>query len=137
MVIQRIQTLMLLIAAIMTALFCLLPYGTCAGIENPEIFIKDTPALLALNIAIAALLVINIFMYKNLRQQMRMLILTLILICASAATSLFVLSHAYDNAEPILLGGVSLLVLALLAGLLAYRGMRHDRNLLRSADRLR
>ena len=47
------------------------------------------------------------------------------------------LSHAYDNAEPILLGGVSLLVLALLAGLLAYRGLRHDRNLLRSADRLR
>lgn len=137
MVIQRIQTLMLLIAVILVAVFCLTPYGTLAGEPATSIFVKEAPALLVLNIAVAVLLFITIFMYKNLRQQMRMTILSMILVCVSVVTSLFVLNKAYDSATPILLGGVGLLVLALVFALLAYRGMRHDHNLLRSTDRLR
>lgn len=137
MVIQRIQTLMLLLAVILVAVFCFVPFGVTAGEPAASIFVKDAPALLTLNIVIAVLLFITIFMYKNLRQQMRMTILSMVLICVSVVTSLFIISKAYDNATPVLLGGISLLVFALIFGLLAYRGMRHDHNLLRSTDRLR
>lgn len=137
MVIQRIQTLMLLVAAILMAVFCFTPYGTAAGEPARAIFVKEAPALLVLNITIAALLVISIFMYNNLKRQMRLTLLAVLLICVSTVTSLFVLGRAYDNATPIFLGGIGLLILAILFGLLAYRGMRRDKHLLDSVDRLR
>lgn len=138
MQIQRLQTLMLLIAVILVAVFCFVPFGTVATQPHDiAVFVKDAPALLVLNIAIALLLFITIFMYHDLRRQMRLTILSLILICSSAVTALFVLSRAYDNATPVLLGGVGLLVLALIFGLLAYRYMRRDKHLLASADRIR
>ena len=93
--------------------------------------------LLILNIVVAALLLITIFMYHNLRQQMKMTILAIVLICASMVTSGFVIGVGMENATPVLLGGVVLLVLALLFALLAYRGMKRDHKLLRSMDRLR
>ncbi|MDE6287409.1 MAG: DUF4293 domain-containing protein [Muribaculaceae bacterium] len=137
MVIQRIQTLMLLIAAVLMAVFCLTPYGVAAGEPSTPIFVKEAPVLLTLNIVVSVLLLIIIFMYHNLKQQMRMTLLAVALICVTGVTSLFILGHAYDNASPVLLGGVGLLVLAVIFTLLAYRGMKHDHKLLRSADRLR
>ncbi len=131
---------MLLIAAVFVAMFCFMPFATVAPAENVEatkLFAKDAPAFLVLNIVIAVLLVIVIFMYKDLRRQMRMTILSILLICASVVTCAFIMFGAYDNATPILFGGVVLLVLAMLFALLAYRGMSRDRNLLRSMDRLR
>ncbi|MBJ2188986.1 MAG: DUF4293 domain-containing protein [Muribaculaceae bacterium] len=139
MQIQRIQTLMLLIAAIFIGVFCFTPFATVAaeGAEPTAMFVKDAPVLLILNIVVAALLLITIFMYHNLRQQMKMTILAIVLICASMVTSGFVIGVGMENATPVLLGGVVLLVLALLFALLAYRGMKRDHKLLRSMDRLR
>ena len=140
MQIQRIQTLMLLIAAILVGIFCLCPFATLPATETAEaskVFVKDAPVLLTLNVLIAVLLIIVIFMYKNLRQQMRMTLLSMVLICASIVTSAFIMFAALDGATPILFGGVLLLVLALVFAILAYRGMSHDNNLLRSMDRLR
>lgn len=139
MQIQRIQTLMLLVAAILTGMFCFMPFATIP-MENEAaraVFAKDAPALLVLNIVIAVLLIIVIFMYKNLRRQMKMTILSMVLICASVVTSAFIIFGRIDGAEPVLLGGVTLLVLALVFALLAYRGMSRDHKLLRSMDRLR
>lgn len=138
MVIQRIQTLMLLIAVVMMAVFCFTPYATLAADSAPTaVYVKDAPVFLILNIVIAVLLFLIIFMYKDLRRQMRMTVLALILICASIVTCGFIMAVVLTDATPVLLGGVSLLVLALLFGLLAYRGMSRDRRLLSSADRLR
>lgn len=129
---------MLLIAVAMMAVFCFTPYATLAADGVPTaVYVKDAPAFLTLNIVIAVLLFIIIFMYKDLRRQMRMTVLALLLICASIVTCGFILAVGLEDATPVLLGGVSLLVLALLFGLLAYRGMRHDKRLLASADRLR
>lgn len=140
MQIQRIQTLMLLIAAVFVALFCFTPFASHIPTENAEvvkIFAKDAPVLLVLNLLIAVLLIIVIFMYKNLRQQMRMTILSMVLICASIVTSGFIIFAGFDNATPVLFGGLLLLIVALVFALLAYRGMSRDSNLLRSMDRLR
>ena len=130
---------MLLIAAIFIGVFCFTPFATVAaeGAEPTAMFVKDAPVLLILNIVVAALLLITIFMYHNLRQQMKMTILAIVLICASMVTSGFVIGVGMENATPVLLGGVVLLVLALLSALLAYRGMKRDHKLLRSMDRLR
>ena len=130
---------MLLIAAIFIGVFCFTPFATVAaeGAEPTAMFVKDAPVLLILNIVVAALLLITIFMYHNLRQQMKMTILAIVLICASMVTSGFVIGVGMENATPVLLGGVVLLVLALLFALLASRGMKRDHKLLRSMDRLR
>lgn len=130
---------MLLIAAILVGIFCCVPFASLDVAEAAQVslYAKDAPVLLVLNIAIAAILLIVIFMYKNLKQQMRMTILAALLICASIVTSGFVIYVGYENATPVLLGGVILLVLALIFAILAYRGMLHDHRLLRSMDRLR
>ena len=142
MQIQRIQTLMLLIAAILTAIFCFVPYALyCPDEMVPEsmtsAYVKDTPALMVFNLVLVALLFLSIFFYRNLKQQMRMTIVSIVLICVSMVTTGFIIYGQLPHATPVLLGGVSLLVIALVFALLAYRGMRHDRNLLRGLDRLR
>ena len=140
MQIQRIQTLMLLIAAIFVAVFCFCPFATLPESETAAataVFVKDAPVFLVLNIVVALLLVILIFMYKNLRQQMRMTVLSIVLICASIVTCGFVTFVSFPGSTPVLLGGVSLLVLALIFALLALRGMKHDHRLLASSSRLR
>lgn len=138
MVIQRIQTLMLLIAVAFMVLFCCTPFATAVAESQPTtLFLKDAPAFLVLNIVIAALLFITIFKFKNLRQQMRLTVLALVLICASMVTSGFILTVGMPGAKPVLLGGIFLPVFALIFGLLALRGMKHDHKLLSGMDRLR
>jgi len=130
---------MLLIAAIMVGIFCLTPFANIAD-NNAEVvalYAADAPVLLIVNILIAVLLLISIFMYNDLRRQMKMTILSTVLICASIVASFFYIYAGFDGASPVLLGGVILLVFAAVFALLALRGMRHDHKLLRSADRLR
>lgn len=133
---------MLLIAAILTAIFCFVPYAIYTPAELTSdsmtpVFVKDTPALMILNLVLVALLIFTIFCYKNLKQQMRMTIIGIVLICASMVTTGFIIYGTLPNATPVLLGGVSLLVIALVFALLAYRGMSRDRKLLASLDRIR
>ena len=57
MVIQRIQTLMLLIAAILMAIFCCTGFATVGAAEAARtVLVSDAPVLLTLNILIAVLL---------------------------------------------------------------------------------
>lgn len=130
---------MLLIAAILVALFCCMPIATAnmADAAEQSLYAKDAPVLLVLNIVIAALLLIVIFMYKNLKQQMLMTMLSMVLICGSIVASGFVIYAGFSDATPVLAGGVVLLVVALVFAILAYRGMKRDHKLLRSMDRLR
>ncbi len=140
MVIQRIQTLMLFIAAALMAAFCCLPFATVAGADGATAVPFHTagaPVLLTLSIVVAVLFFAAIFMFKDLRRQMRVTILGIVLLCAAIITTGLVIYVSLDGASPILTGGVTLPVLALIAGVLAYRGMRHDHRLLTSADRLR
>lgn len=137
MQIQRIQSLMLLIAAILVAVNCFIPYGVTSGEAPASIYVTDAPALLVLNIATALLLIITIFMFRDLRRQMRLTILSMVLIAASAVTALLVLTQAYEGASPLISGGLCLLLVAFICSWRAYRGMKHDKQLLASADRIR
>ncbi len=130
---------MLLIAARFMAVFCFTPFASiqAGNAAAQAIYAKDAPVLLVVNILIAVLLVLSIFLYKDLRRQMKLTILSMVLICVSIVTSFFYIYAGFEGATPILFGGVMLLVLAVIFALLALRGMRHDHHLLRSVDRLR
>lgn len=140
MVIQRIQTLLLLIAAILVGVFCLSPVAVeAADVEAAVVkhFISEAPVLLTVNILIAVLLVIDIFMYKNLRQQKKVTLLCMLLIAASITATIFVLYNQWPGAVFYWFGGILLLGAALVFTLVAYRGINKDHKLLRSMDRLR
>lgn len=141
MVIQRIQTLFLLLAVVFMAMFCLTPFATLDCAESAEswapVFVKDAPVFMVLNLVIAVLLFLGIFMFKNLRQQMKVTLVSIVLICASIVTFGFVLFVGMPGAHIIWTGGVLLLVAALICALFAYRGMKKDHKLLTSYDRLR
>ena len=145
MIIQRWQSLLLFLAVIFVAVFCFTPYAI-VSVVAPEavtdsativqIFPKDSTVLLIVNLLIAVLLFLTIFMFRNLRKQMRMTIVSMVLIAASVATTALTLWNNYPEA---LVNWVSigLLVAAFIFALLAYRCMRKDLRTLSSYDRLR
>lgn len=139
MVIQRWQTLLLLLAVILMCIFCATPYAHVSALETEAapVYVYDAPVFLTINAVIAALLFIAIFMYKNLRRQMTVTLISMVLICASAVTAGFIIYRAMPDATLVWTGGVILLFASLVCALAAYRLMRRDRNLLRSYDRLR
>ncbi len=138
MVIQRLQSLLLLIAVILIGVFCFTPFATIAGdAASTSVYLKDAPAYLALNIVIAVVMLITIFMYKNLRQQMRMTILSIVLICVSLITGGFIIAAKLPEASPVIVGGLLLPIVALVLAIIAHNRMKHDHKLLTSMDRLR
>ena len=139
MQIQRIQTLFLLLAAVMTGMFCFFPYANLS-VENgvaEKILVSDTPVLMILNLTITVLLLITMFMYRNLKQQMRMALLDALLIIGSIITTLIYIYVGHADTVPAFDGGAILLCLAEAFTFGAYRRMKHDKDLLASADRLR
>ncbi|MBP2691513.1 MAG: DUF4293 family protein [Muribaculaceae bacterium] len=140
MVIQRWQSVLLLLAVIAMAVFCLTPFAyygpTDEGI-TAMIMAKDAPVLLTVSVLIAVLLLLTIFMYKNLRRQMTMTVLSMVLIAAAIVTGIFIVYNVYPDASFVIFGGIMLLVVTLVLALGAYRLMKSDWRKLRSYDRLR
>ena len=123
MVIQRWQSLLLLIAVVLMCVFCSTPYARISAVDatlaSTSVFVYDAPVFLTINIVIAVT------------------IISIVLMCASAVTCGFILYGTMPDAELIWTGGVLLLLVALVCALAAYRFMRKDLKLLRSYDRLR
>ncbi len=116
------------------------PYATVKAVEASEqtqVFVSDAPVYLVLNIVIAALLFIAIFLFKNLKLQMRVTLISIVLIAASIVTCGIMLYTNMPDAALIWTGGVLLLIVALVCAVFGLRFMRKDHNLLRSYDRLR
>lgn len=132
MVLQRWQTVFLLIALILTAVFSLTPVAYLDGASMP---MWTWPAYLALNIAIALLLIIDIFSYKRLASQIKLCTMIIVLEAASVTTGL-AMFFTIEGIEPSWTG-VALMAVALICTLFARRFMTKDRDLLASADRLR
>ena len=140
MVIQRWQSVLLLLAVIVMAIFCCTPlanYTPAAAEQAASVYAKDAPVLLTVSLLVATLMFISIFLYTNLKRQMTVTILSIGLIVATIVTGFFVIYNAYPGAEFVVFGGLLLLVIALVFALGAYRMMRSDLRKLRSYDRLR
>lgn len=148
MVIQRIQTLFLIAAAVLVGAFAFLPALTLKSLGNMyqigAIFSGDSTStspdflLLSFTGLIFVLSVISIFKYKNLKQQMQLcainIALTLALLVSVAAlafalrTPSVAVEIGWCNALPLV---------AIVCYVLAYRGIKHDKKLLSDSNRIR
>ena len=137
--IQRIQTIYLLIATIVLGLmFIPLSIGTATptseGIFSDGIFnLYDNKGIMALNIIPMADYLIAIFLFANRKLQMILTSIGSLLSSAFAGVCAYIVTM--DSAQIAL--GAAMPLLALLCGYLAFRNIKKDEKIVRSADRLR
>jgi hypothetical protein len=167
MVIQRWQSVWLLVSAICVALFCFLPMATLffdgaeaakmgfdaagavagsadaaggAGCLEAAMVVtpSDNVVVMIVGLLTAALLIINIFSFKDTRRQKRMTVLSILLmVVLGACAVLMVYGTDTAAAQVEWMGSLLLLVGAAAFAVLAHRCITHDEKLLKAADRLR
>ena len=130
--IQRIQSIYLLVAAIsMTLISFKVPVYTL----NEILFMaQDDTKMFILTIIGAIFSLLGLFMFKNRNFQMKLIRLT-VLIQMIIGVRLFML---FNKFEVVLNNSLLfLLAFALIALIMAYRGVKKDDDLVRSVDRIR
>lgn len=134
MVIQRWQSVFLLLSAIMMGFFCYLPLA-----QQGEMAFRpyDQVVYLTLNVLIVLLSMISIFLFKNLSRQKVVVKVNLLLIIASAITGGAIVGFNMPNVEILWTSGPLLLICSFLMTLAALRRINHDDKLLKAADRIR
>lgn len=133
MVIQRIQTLWLLIATVLMVVIALRPF---AWVESQPVYLIDFPVLAIITWLTACLLFISIFTFKNLKLQKAITLICLFLMVGLAVVGFIYQQRLLPDALPEWGGGVLLLIPAAVLDALAYNGMSKDQKKLRNADRL-
>lgn len=125
MVIQRIQSLFLLIAALLMAAFAFF-------IPSMDI------SMMVLVILIAVLAVIDIFLYKNLQRQMTVCFVDIIIgLAMFVAIIIQIVRLTRDNLAVSWNWAWILPILSIIFLMLAHRAMAQDKKKLRDAYRLR
>lgn len=144
MVIQRWQSVWLLIAGILVMVFCFIPMGTLysSDIADPSsatlLFPVDVPVFMVVNILVAVMLFVSIFLFRNIKRQKTLTLVSMLLIVLLMATEgLMLYLWNKDNGGIEWFGSIFLLLGALAFTFLAYRGICSDERLLKAADRLR
>lgn len=141
MVIQRWQSVLLFISSICMAIFCFTPFALLGDTMSAESISYATPrdftVYFLLNLTIALLLFVNIFLYKNLRLQRMVTLIAILLIVVSAITGLLLAYVQQDAGSILLFGGGLLLIAAFITAIMARRCMTKDLKLLSSMDRIR
>lgn len=156
MVIQRLQSLLLLVASVLMACFAVCPIGQ---IETPDAAFSFTTMgfavqgvtgngiseggfhtwyLFALSLTSMLLLLIDIFLFRNLSLQKKVCILGIVM---TAATLVTACGLGYNGVD----GGVVswsvtallLPVIAVILAVMAYCRIRGDQNKLKAVDRIR
>ncbi len=139
MVIQRWQSVLLFLAAVLTGIFCVCPFGRLTF--NDGVVMQLTPAYntvyLILNIFISLLLFVTIFLYKNLKLQIKVTLCAIVLLVASLVVGIIMPLLAHAIPSHMLVGGLWLVVLAAVLAVAARRLMKKDYRRLHYADRIR
>ncbi|MEJ2882991.1 DUF4293 domain-containing protein [Pedobacter sp. GR22-6] len=134
--IQRIQSIWLLLAGLTILLLLVLPPVTLPA-DAPEVPRPSTLLLIA-NLFIALLSLLNIFNFKNRSLQKNLILLNIVLtlaLCAWIFVTFRDFPGGLEDVKPSI--GAFMPLLSIIFSALAYRGIRRDEQLLRSADRLR
>lgn len=151
--IQRVQSVYLLLAAVSIVVFLCFPTGyfidsegIITGIFKPlGVTLSDntflsTWGLFALSLLSALIQVCTIFLFRNRMLQMRMSILSIIVICGYYIAFIFFLSvlkeKLFDTSLQIR-WPLCLPLVSIILTWLANRAIHHDENLVKAADRLR
>ncbi|MEL6987484.1 MAG: DUF4293 domain-containing protein [Bacteroidota bacterium] len=144
--IQRIQTLFLLIAALSFVALFKLPFATSTA-KIGEIFsdgiynLNDHTLLLGLTVLGILIALGNIFLFKNRPLQMRLsYLLVVVAVCLGALSLMYFMGATKDmqaNQEVHDKAGLYMPIIGVVFGILASVFIRKDENLVRSSDRLR
>ncbi len=139
--IQRQQTLWLLLATAATVMSFLFPFATgTAKIENTsmekivELDAGSNFQLVLLSIASVAISFITIFLFKNRKQQQWLCLLGLLI---SGLIVFFFAMEMNKLIKPTPALWAVLPVLTFISYFMAYRGVRKDEKLVKSLDKLR
>lgn len=149
--IQRIQTIWLLLACLILILLIFIPLaGTSNGqyqvmisgvyqnMANKSTKVQATLPLLVFNIAVALLAFINIFNFKNRSLQKRFAYINILFILGLGILAFYATKNMPGQADmTVFKAGLFMPVPAIVCCLLAVRGISADEKLIKSADRLR
>ena len=146
--IQRIQTLYVLISAILLGLLFSLPFADIVFGNQEYLFDirgivlndKITTSGLPIAIFIAMTLLIHVvvlFIYKKRILQMRMLVFSIILMLGLFGIFYFFTYYSFDDAEIHFKLCVAFPLVAIIFDYLAIRAIGKDEALIRSVDRIR
>ena len=134
MVIQRWQSVFLVLVSIMMGFFCYLPLASQADIDFRP---YQQPVYLTLNVLISILSLIAIFLYKNIARQKMVVKVNSFLIIASAIAGSVIVYMNMPEVEILWTAGPLLLICSFLMTIAALRRINHDDKLLKAADRIR
>ena len=149
MVIQRIQSIYLLIAVILMVVFAFFPaltfeladktvlYGALESGRAGRLYVN--PLLITLIILISLLALIDIFLFKNLQRQMTVCFVDII-IGLAMLVAICIQAFVVGNREGWAVNWqwyMLLPVLSIIFLMLAHKSMSNDKKKLRDADRLR
>lgn len=150
MVLQRIQTLFILLAATLVVVFLFVPFGYADVVSAQEgtqyVALKaNMERGLMIPLAVAFVLMIIAFIsFKKLAAQKLLVVLAALCVCAAIIALIYLLvsgmvdiTPGYEIAHVYWGGGGLLLVAAVISLVMAYRGIRHDEKLLRSYESFR
>jgi hypothetical protein len=135
--IQRIQSVYLLLAAVAAIAFLFIPFGTVVDNGN-VILLKGNmnPIFDVIVGVIITIAMVSIFLYKNRKNQALLVLLNIIIsIVFIAFESFGAYTHQKDNFHFSI--GFILPVFILIFNFLAYKGIKSDEALVKSMDRLR
>lgn len=147
--IQRIQSIWLLLAAITILCLLIVPtvniialngeynlYGT--GLKSVKDANQSSNLLLMISTILAGLIsIVNIFNFRNRTLQKRVISLNVLLILGLSFWLSGLVKTVTDIKEINIEAGMFLPIVAIIFSLLALRGIKKDENLIKSADRLR
>lgn len=155
MVIQRWQSVLLLVAAVMMGLFSFCSLATVNSLELGQIYnftamgfsqIGDsayemvsfsTWYLFVMSLTTTVLLLIDIFLYRNLPLQKKVCLVSVLFIVATSVTAGALGYGALPAGEIDWSQMVCAPIIALIATIMAYQRMVKDHNMLKSVDRIR
>ena len=148
--IQRIQSIYLLLAAILMAVTAFSPVLVLNnegltlfsyGIKDADLMVKPTWGIVIIAGAGALLSFVSIFMYRNRKRQGKMVLLSALFFVLYYLTAIIYLGSYFGGFPE---GGIStaaygivLPVIALIFLLLGYNAIRKDEKLVKSLDRIR
>ncbi len=144
MQIQRIQSLYIFIAAVLMCVFAFVPMLTMEvaieeGAEVGTVALRPFDELgIFIPVGLSALFIfVDLFLYNNLTLQRKFLCFCMTLTLISCALVAYITFISLAPEKAVLSWWCVLPVVSLIFQWLGVRGIRHDYNLLRSADRIR
>ena len=137
--IQRIQSVYLLLVIIACIAYIFIPFGQ---IRNPDgtletWAIKQVTPIMIADIIVAAFAFISIFLFKNRKTQMKVVLVNILLSVALIGLFIFGLTQHIGIHNYVFKIGTILPIFVLLFNMLAYGSIKHDEELVKSMDRLR